>query len=103
NPDGNVASGARSNVVERWMGGVTEPVAGSTAAPACTASVSKRIEEEAIGRLYRIPTRGPRRPSVERCGTGLQLKGGDQGVVGTMWNRASARFIEVERRSEDLR
>src|SRR5947207_9586549 len=39
-PCGNEPSGSRSNVVEGWMAGVTAPVAGSTAAPAWTATVS---------------------------------------------------------------
>src|SRR6476661_5546808 len=42
-PPGNVPSGARSKVVERCIGGVTAPVAGSGSWPAWTASVSKRI------------------------------------------------------------
>jgi hypothetical protein len=33
-PEGKLVSGARSNVVDRWMGGVTAPVAGSTVVPA---------------------------------------------------------------------
>src|SRR5678816_572986 len=43
-PDGNDPSGARSNVVERWIGDATAPVAGSGSAPACTATVSKRTD-----------------------------------------------------------
>src|SRR5438067_8128097 len=39
-PCGNEPSGSRSKVVDGWMAGVTAPVAGSTAAPACTATVS---------------------------------------------------------------
>ena len=40
---GKLPSGARSNVVERWMGGVTAPVFGSMLDPAWTASVSMCI------------------------------------------------------------
>src|ERR1019366_3611227 len=39
-PCGYEPSAARSNVVERWMGGATAPVAASTPWPACTARVS---------------------------------------------------------------
>src|SRR5688572_13061077 len=38
-------SGSRAKVVERWMGGATEPVAGSTACPARTARVSNRMQK----------------------------------------------------------
>src|ERR671912_1338895 len=40
NPPGKLPSGARSKVVERWIGGVTAPAFGSTGEPAWTARVS---------------------------------------------------------------
>src|SRR5215207_2060354 len=45
NPPGKLPSGARSKVVERWIGGVTAPVFGSTGEPAWTASVSMCIRK----------------------------------------------------------
>src|SRR5688572_12549826 len=63
-PPKGTPSGSRAKVVERWMGGATEPVDGSTACPARTARVSNRMPKayrEFGGRpLSRFLRRGAR-------------------------------------------
>src|SRR5262249_51863988 len=75
------ASGPWTNVVERWIGGVTSKVGGSGSAPACAASVSKRmgpprrapcyfLREVAASRPARIvhADRDLRRATSRECG-----------------------------------